>query len=645
MKKLPALILFFGLGLQIFAQSNAQSSGNTSIAMLNYLATEARRINASKDNRLILETTYSKLINNTNPLTIDDLTADYLEIILEDLEGFRMINFQRERILFLYENEKASAIRQSMPNPMFLLGSINLTAVIAPKLAAIKLLATATTMAVDSVFKYQNAKNDARINFLQASWDLDDRESGIVHNLRARSFFYMRDIAIRYDLALSDTLNENSIDNFVEISLMENLSRKRQALESNQRLYAQYAPYWLELADTYYQLNLYTECLNAINQYLAIQAPIFREDKDLALMLPNAIAAAYAVYGNSSAYVALASEYLHLLIINTSEQDWALRYFASQTYIHLASLSNRISNLQAAYDLLLNNVRILSSEQERLLEEYYSPINQIPQSLLDELENARVKHRQTIVNLEMAKANRNMRIGKETERQMEREIAEAAQRVSEWEARISDFREYRERELPPFYNALWVNYRLIIELARELNKSTASIQFVYDIIDRAFWPLHVMEDYWRETPAGDFRSDFYHSIISRNRSYTVFRAFADGWRYGDGQFFLNIPDALLTAVHSINVKVVRTSDNHVLIDEENVNWDVSSSSIRNHFNDPHILLAEIEIHLNSRPEYKRNEEYTMEVFIKNIDERAPYSNRLHFINAARQNGWEFLYVE
>ena len=146
MKKIAVSILFLGLALHVFPQN----TGNTSIAMLNYLATESRRINSSRDNRLILENIYSKLINNTNPLVIDDMTSDYLEIMLDDLEGFRMISFQRERIMLLFENEQANAITQAIPNPMFLLGAINLGTAVDPKVAAIKLLAMATTMAVDS---------------------------------------------------------------------------------------------------------------------------------------------------------------------------------------------------------------------------------------------------------------------------------------------------------------------------------------------------------------------------------------------------------------------------------------------------------------------------------------------------------------
>jgi hypothetical protein len=380
--------------------------------MLNYLATEARVISSSKDNRLILEDIYNKLVNNSNPAVIDETTLDFFQVLLGDIENFRIITYQRERLQFLFENQQAQAITQAMPNPLYLLGAIRSSGG-NPKVAALKLVATATTMAIDSAFKYQNAKNDAKLAYLEEDWKLDDNESAVLHNLRSRSFVYTVNITNQYILNMDDTLNETSIDEFVRISLWEATPRKRQALEANRSLYAKYAPYWLELAETYYELELYRECLNAIQEYENVSAPIFRKDKDFARLLPNAIVSAYTVYGNSTAYTNLAAQYLRKLIDNTSDSDWALRYFAAQTYISLADDSNRTRNLQAAYDLLLNNVRVLSVEQEKILDEYYSPVTTVPQSLLGALADAQRKYTQAKIDKETAMSNKNTRLGRE----------------------------------------------------------------------------------------------------------------------------------------------------------------------------------------------------------------------------------------
>jgi hypothetical protein len=631
MKKITFCVFLVLQSLSLFAQDN----GKTSIAMLNHLATEARIINSSKDNRLILEDIYNKLVNNSDPTVIDETTLGFFEVLLEYIENFRIITYQRERLQFLFQNQQAQAITQALPNPLYLLGARDKT--------PLALIATATTMAIDSAFKYQSAKNDAKLAYLQGDWELDDRESAILHNLRSRSFVYMVNISTQYKLSRDDTLNEKSIDDFVVVSLWDASPRKRQTLEANRGLYAKYGPYWLELAETYYELGLYSECLSALQEYEKVQVPIFRKNRKLARLIPKAIVATSNVYGNNAAYTNLVTNYLKKLIDNTSDSDWALRYFAAQTYISIAADSNRRTNLQTAYDLLLNNVRILSIEQEKILNEYYSPITVVPQSLLDALEDAQKKLTQAKIDRETVMNNRNTKIGKEQRAKLDNDIKEAEKKVKEWGQKITVYKNSREKELPPFSQALWLNYALLTDLFTPLNKTASDIQYVHDIIDVAFWPLYMMEAYWELTREDDYSSVFFISSLSRSGG--LFSAAAKGWNYGNSLFFLRCPDAVLTAVNSIDVKILNADDDTVLCDDKNVKWEVSSKLNRDYFGNRRIFLAEIGIYISINPDYKKNEAYKMEILIKNIDEQGSYNNRLHFENPIGKTDWVFKYVE
>jgi len=240
------------------------------------------------------------------------------------------------------------------------------------------------------------------------------------------------------------TLNEESIDNFVSFRLDENIHRKRHALESNRNLYADYGPYWLELANTYYQLGMYNECIQAIREYEVIQIPIFRKDYDYAKMLPFVIISASYVFTNPTEYSSEVEQYLRKLIDNTNESQWSLRYFAAQMYIHLASISNRSRNLTSAYNLLLNNVRFLSHEQERLLNQYISQIDErIPQG-----------------------------ISRERRRQQEK--------------MINELKRQRRTELPPLHEGLVTNYQVLFVLMQELQTSAPARNEINAIIDNAF---------------------------------------------------------------------------------------------------------------------------------------------------------------
>lgn len=482
------LLLFFNTILFVYSQN----INDTSIAMLNYLATQTRMINSSHNNRLMLEDIYNKLINNTNPGIVDETTQRYLQILLDDIERFRIITLQRERLQFFLENQRAHAINNAMPNPLYLLGltgpgglkTINRSSTTAMSLAGslsgslsgilpsgqagnvsgnisgsysrtlvdnitrtisnpMKLIATVSIMTLDSALKYKSALNDANLEFLQENWELDDKESSVIHNLRSYSFSYMIEIARKNRLGIFDTLNEESIDNFVSISLDNNLERRRQSLESHLLLYQKYAPYYIELAKTYYDLEMYNECINAINNYEKLKAPIFRKDFDFASVLPKAIIAVSHIYNyDDIRYTTLTDKYSQDLIYNTNSSNWELRYFAAQTYINLAALDEKY--LTNAYNLLLDNITYLSRQQEIHLENYLKPINEkINKGLTKEQEK---------------KAN----------------------------TMIKELQILRKTELPPLYNALIVNHQTLLLLLEEFPISEQERFRINAILDKSY---------------------------------------------------------------------------------------------------------------------------------------------------------------
>jgi len=415
----------------------SQNNSNTSAAMLNYLATQSRVILSSKNNRLALEDMYNMLINNTNPGIVDQRTQYHMEKMLDDIQRFRLISLQRDRLQFLLENSQAQAITKAMPNPLYMLGSIR-------DINPVKIIATVALMTLDSVMQYQNAKNEAEIQFLKDNWELDDNESDTIHNLRKETFSFMIDIARAYSLESSDTLNEQSIDAFVSYKFDENLQRRRQALESNRSIYYKYGPYWLELADTYYKLEMYQDCIRAIREYEIIKAPLYRKDYSYAEVLPFVIISAFYVYNNPVEYSAQVTYYLEKLVENTTESQWQLRYFAAQNYLLLASISNKDRNMRAAYALLLDNVRFLSHEQEKLLEIYNNPIDErIARGLTKTQENQ-------------------------------------AKRI------INELKRKRRTELPPLHEALVLNYMALFPLMQEMQISQQQRNDINAILGNAF---------------------------------------------------------------------------------------------------------------------------------------------------------------
>ncbi|MCL2270938.1 MAG: hypothetical protein FWC24_06295, partial [Treponema sp.] len=429
MKKTGLLVILVFLGYILSAQSN-QNNAQASIAMLNYIGTQTVIIEQSKNNRLFLEEIQSKFYNNTNPSIIDTKTQNYLKGLLDVVDGLRLVTIQKEKIQYMYENQKAQALSQAMPNPLYLLALKDK--------APLDIIMTTALMAIDSVVRYNTAKSSAEANLVLANFDIRKEELVPLSNLKKDYFNHTIDITRINNLDGTESLPQESIERFVNYLLDTNKQRSREWLEQNRTLYAKYAPYWLALADIYYDLGQYQECLNSVQTYESVQAPIFRKDFDLARVLPKAVLSALNIYNNNAEFVSIANRYLQKIKDNTDESDWALRYFAAQMYISMAAVNNRLTNLQAAYDLLVENVTYLSREQDKLQNSYSGEII-MPADVMGE----------------------------------KKKLAERL---------IKQFKDERKTELPPMHSGLVLNYQTIFPLMDELGKNQAERMRVSGIL-------------------------------------------------------------------------------------------------------------------------------------------------------------------
>lgn len=368
-------VIIFITGSFVFFPTYAEETTLTNeqrnaIAMLNYITVLTQDINASKNSRLYMEEAYSSLINNTYPNAVDSRTLSQLSGLLDTMENYRMINVKRERLQYIYEQNQAQAIRSAIPNPLGLLSAVE-------SFSLRKLVASIIYMAVDSVTSYNAYKNQAELQYLQDGWALDDEESSILHESRKGTFSYMVRMVNEYSLPGDMSLTEGSVENFVNWKNNGNVVSRIQFLESNEKTYQAYGGYWLLLAESYYENGDYEKCIEAIKTYEEIDVRIFRRDYELANVLPLGISAAKEVLDNK-AYSDYATEHVQTIISNTDPDDWSLRYFAAQTLIDVATITEDRSYLDDAYDIVLDIVNTMMTEQHTLNNAYLSKVEEIP---------------------------------------------------------------------------------------------------------------------------------------------------------------------------------------------------------------------------------------------------------------------------
>lgn len=336
------------------------------INMLNYITVLTQEINDSKDSRIYLDNAYSSLINNINPNVVDINTENEINDILDSLEAYRMIDVKRERIKYLYERNEANIMREAIPSPLSVLS-------LAQSGNVLKSAVSAVYMSIDSVKNYNDSKDENELKYIQDDWELDDEEEENVHNSRKKAFSYMIDVVRENSLPEGYALNENAVSEFVKWKNEDNLTSKIQWFEDHKNTYEKFGTYWLELASDYYDNDEYKKCLNSVIEYEKILNGIFRKDYDYAKIAPKIIISSRQTM-NDEDYIKTADKYIEIILKNTDDSDWVLRYFAAQTYLDLYGKTGEKKYLKNAYDIALNSVNVLIGEQQKRNETYMADV-------------------------------------------------------------------------------------------------------------------------------------------------------------------------------------------------------------------------------------------------------------------------------
>ena len=410
-----------------------------SFSMMYYLAIAAEEIRSSRDNRLVLEDIYTTLLNDINPGAVDDITQDHMENLRDIIKDYRSIAVKKERLQYIYNQDKAAAIRSAIPNPLAILSMTN-------AYDWKKLAVSVVYSAVDSYNNYKSAKENADKSFLMSGWELEDEAVLAVQKNRDRAFDYMVDMVQKYHLEGTLTLNEKAIERFVEICEIESVQEKTRRLESEKDTYKYLGNYWLELADCYFETGKYEKCLESVDRYNELYTGIYRQDFNYVKILPKAIVAAQNVYSNQSdQYIARTGEYADSILKNTQkdEENWSVRYFAAQIYLDLYSRTGENQYRKKAYDIIYDNVTLLLQGQRDLNTAYMEKVKEVTVETPD-----------------------YSSLSEEDKKKEKKEHKDEKKRAKEYNEAL---KKKRKTELPALYEPLVLNCELLFALADELN--------------------------------------------------------------------------------------------------------------------------------------------------------------------------------
>ena len=395
LKQIVGIVLLAVLVTGIAASASAEPSALTdeqrnAVAMLNYLTVLTWETNTSTNSRVFMEQAYSRLVNNTYPNAVDRQTLSQMTGLLGTMEQYRMVSVKRDRLQYIYEQAQAKAIREAIPDPKTFMKALDSSysagmilasgmpptpeMLAAAEIAATtKMITSIVYMAVDSYASYSASMTEAEMQYLTDGWTLDDEEAKALNESRKDAFSYMVRMVNDYGIPGELTLTEETVSELVKWEHNDNVAARIRFLESNERIYRYYGGYWLILADAYYDHGDPGSCIAAIEAYEAMGTRLFRWDYDYAKALPLAIASAGQVYSDEE-YVKRTAKWADAIVENTQNKDWALRYFAAQTYIGIYGKTLDRTYLQRAYDIVLDNVNYLAREQDTLNAVYLAAV-------------------------------------------------------------------------------------------------------------------------------------------------------------------------------------------------------------------------------------------------------------------------------
>ena len=345
------------------------------IAMLNYVAVLTQEINSSQNNQFLLEKAYNLLLNNIYPNSVDVDTQAQITQLLDTMQAYRMLAVQRDRLSRAYDRDLIFSVLDELFAEGGCFSEITLGLLFTSPKTIITIVSG--DISVSSIYNFVRGYGDTDPEYLNGNWALDDEASDALHICRTQAFNYMVTMVQTYKIPGDAVLTEARVEEFVKWKNNPNVTSRIQYLESNREVYRYYGGYWLVLAASYYEAGDYEKCISAVEAYEEMEIRIFRKDYEYAQVLPIAIASAEKALPEFG-YIRFASKHVQLLMDNTEDKDWALRYYAAQTCLDLYNRTKDKDYLDQAYTIVLNSTNYLAREQGHLNEVYLKEVQEVP---------------------------------------------------------------------------------------------------------------------------------------------------------------------------------------------------------------------------------------------------------------------------
>lgn len=336
--------------------------------------------------RIESENLKERLLNNYNSSLLDTGARNLVEDICKAIDSSTAISRQKEQLDIVLNGQRSAAIKNAIPNPINLIGTISFT-------DPVKTLAGLIGTAASSAISYKSAIDSLNAQFDQKFFSLNEDEIKNLNDMKLKLFKYNSEIGSGHNLTNEEGLSREELELYCSIISSDNPHIKRQKLISTEKLYQYYPDYWLERAIAHHDCEEWADTISCIELFLNdyYKSNIFRRNHKFASALINGVDALAHIYSNDkTTYKIKVVPYLELIEKNSALDDWESKYFCAMVYLTITD-EGESNFLLKAYDLLIDNVRKLIDEQKHQIDNY---LNQNPPTQDDYLKTGGKKDKE-----------------------------------------------------------------------------------------------------------------------------------------------------------------------------------------------------------------------------------------------------------
>lgn len=472
------LVCLMGIAtLSAFTDEQLQLAHNQEFALYQRLQLDTVIARKSSNNKAML----SELKLRDLVPTMNASSKNYYIEFNDSIGSLELLQIQRDRLEYVYNREQKSALRALVPNALSIATMAISTGLKNPLGAIISVVGTAASSAVS----YLDARDQANLEYLQKSWELDDQEMKFLLELGNRIYEYKCDIAMDLDIPTEMTLSREDMEAFVDFSNEADPRKRSVKLATLDKRLEILPDYWRELALTAYELGDYEQTLEYIAVFEEIYYPIIYHDADYAHLL--------MVESDCINQLDLDNKYGKLeeigerLLKHISAKDWKSRFYVLSLYLEIYRVTGDDEILDKVFDIFPTVLIEIFGEYEDELNSYISReyVSKGLSELEYDIESAEYEVEAATQNLATAKKNKYEKKGAAyTNIKEKKEEAEA--KLDKLKEAKKQFKRTGDLMLPPSLGFICSMMEWYTEIAEKLD---CTDDFEYETISAEFWDI------------------------------------------------------------------------------------------------------------------------------------------------------------